>query len=61
MLGCFNPTLGQIWTYPAIGLNFFITFLTQRLGLSIFESTQHFTNLNANLVLINHFTFISLC
>jgi len=20
MLGCFNPTLGQIWTNPAIGL-----------------------------------------
>jgi len=37
MLGCFNPTLGQIWTNPAIGLNFFITFLTQLLGLSIFD------------------------
>jgi len=22
MLGCFNPTLGQIWTNPAVGLNF---------------------------------------
>jgi len=28
MLGCFNPTLGQIWTNPAVGLNFYITFLT---------------------------------
>jgi len=32
-----NSTLGQIWTNPAIGLNFLITFLTQRLGLSIFD------------------------
>jgi len=37
LLGCLNPTLGQIWTNPAIGLNFLITFLTQRLGLSIFD------------------------
>jgi len=37
MLGCFNPTLGQIWTNPAIGLHFLIAFLTQRLGLSIFD------------------------
>jgi len=37
MLGCFNPTLDQIWTNPAIGLHFFITFLTQLLGLSIFD------------------------
>jgi len=37
MLGCFNPNLGQIWTNPAIGLNFLIPFLTQRLGLSIFD------------------------
>ncbi len=29
---CFNPTLGQIWTNPAVGLNFYITFLTQKLG-----------------------------
>jgi len=29
MLGCFNPTLGQIWTNPAVGLHFYITFLTQ--------------------------------
>jgi len=28
MLGCFNPTLGQIWTNPAIGLKFLLTFLT---------------------------------
>jgi len=37
MLGCFNPTLVQIWTNPVTGINFFITFLTQRLGLSIFD------------------------
>jgi len=24
MLGCFNPTLGEIWTNPATGLKFFI-------------------------------------
>jgi len=23
LLGCFNLTLGQIWTNPAIGLNFY--------------------------------------
>jgi len=23
MLGCFRPTLGQIWTNPAIGLNMY--------------------------------------
>jgi len=32
MLGCFDPTLGQIWTNPAVGLNFNITFLTQHFG-----------------------------
>jgi len=37
MLGCFNPTLGQIWTYPAVGLNFYITFLTQHFGFVIFD------------------------
>jgi len=37
MQGCFNPTLGQKWTNPAIGLNFLMTFLTQCLGLSIFD------------------------
>jgi len=37
MLDCFNPTLGQIWTNPAIEVNFLITFLTQRLGLSILD------------------------
>jgi len=46
MLGCFNPTLGQIWTNPAIGLNFYIAFLTQRLGPYLTQSwvktTQHF-------------------
>jgi len=36
-MGCFNPTLGQIWTSPAIGLHFLITFLTQHLGLSTFD------------------------
>jgi len=47
MLGCFNPILGQIWTNPAIGLNFLMTFLTQRLGLAYLtqnwvKTTQHF-------------------
>jgi len=47
MLGCFNPILGQISTNPAIGVHFLITFLTQRLGLSVFDpqlvkTTQHF-------------------
>jgi len=37
MLGCFNPTLGQIWTNPAIVLHFLIAFFTQRLVLSIFD------------------------
>jgi len=37
ILGCFNPIFGQTWTNPAIGLNFKITFLTQCLGLSIFD------------------------
>jgi len=36
MLGCFNPTLGQTGTNMDIGLHFYITFLTQPLGLSIF-------------------------
>jgi len=27
LLGCFNPSLGQIWTNPATGLNFLIIFL----------------------------------
>uniref|UniRef100_A0A672NB51 Gamma-aminobutyric acid type B receptor subunit 1-like n=1 Tax=Sinocyclocheilus grahami TaxID=75366 RepID=A0A672NB51_SINGR len=35
MLGCFNPTLGQIWTNPTFGLHFSITFLTQKLGCAI--------------------------
>ncbi len=30
--GLFQPNLGQIWTNPAVGLNFYITFLTQKLG-----------------------------
>jgi len=37
MLSCFNPTLGQIGTNPAIGLHFSVTFLTKRLSLSIFD------------------------
>jgi len=50
MLGCFNPNLGQkmdkhkFWVKNAIpkftvevGLKFEITFLTQQLGLSIFD------------------------
>jgi len=36
MLGCFNLILGKIWTIPAIGLHFYITFLTQSLSLSMF-------------------------
>jgi len=32
MLGCFNPTLGQIWTNSAIGLNFYITFFNPTFG-----------------------------
>jgi len=39
MLGCFNPTLGQIWTNPAVGLNFYITFLTPQNWV---KTTQHF-------------------
>jgi len=50
MLGWFNPTLGQIWTNPTIGLIFFIIiiFSTQSLGLSIYltqncvKTTKHF-------------------
>ncbi len=38
MLGCFNPTLVQIWTNPAVGLHFYIDFLTQKLGQSIFDT-----------------------
>jgi len=37
MLGGFNPTLGQTWTNSPIGLIFLIRFLTERLGLSIFD------------------------
>jgi len=51
MLGCFNPNLGQIWTNPNVGLkydlknvkfkvkveDFKLHFLTQHLGLSIFD------------------------
>ncbi len=46
MLYCFNPTLGQIWTNPAVGVNFYITFLTQKLvspylTQSWVETTHH--------------------
>jgi len=50
MLGCFNPNFDQIWTNPnvglkmqliklllKVGLKFEMTFLTQYLGLSIFD------------------------
>jgi len=37
MLGCFNPTLGQIWTNPNIGLKMSLKNVTQWLGLSIFD------------------------
>ncbi len=32
MLGCFNPTLGQIWTNPTFGLKIEGKNLTQQLG-----------------------------
>jgi len=35
MLGCFNPTLGQIWTNSNIGLKMYFKHVTQWLGLSI--------------------------
>jgi len=41
MLGRFNPSLGQLWTNPNVGLKMQlkveVTFLTQHLGLSIFD------------------------
>jgi len=37
LLGFFNPTLGQIWTNPAIGLRLLFTFSTQCLDMSIFD------------------------
>jgi len=53
MLGCFNPNLGQIWTNVGLKMSFqilsqqlqlalsivifLIAFLTQHLGLSIFD------------------------
>jgi len=53
MLGCLNPNLGKIWANPnfglkmqfkkklqlkvKVGLKFENTFLTQHLGLSIFD------------------------
>jgi len=52
MLGCFTPNLGQIWTNPNVGLKMqvkklqlkvkvlnYLKFLTQHLGLSIFDPT----------------------
>jgi len=37
MLGCFNPTLGQIWTNPNSWFKNVIKNVTQWLGLSIFD------------------------
>jgi len=37
MLGCFNPTLGQIWTNPNVGLKMSLKNETQWLSLSIFD------------------------
>jgi len=48
MLGCWNPNLGKKWTNPNVGfqiltqlqlspVHFLIAFLTQHLGLSIFD------------------------
>jgi len=37
MLGCFNPTLGQMWTNPVVGFIFLIKILTQHSDLSIFD------------------------
>jgi len=47
MLGCFNPTLVQIWTNPNAGLKMYSKIVTQWLGLSIFDpklgkTTQQF-------------------
>jgi len=36
--------LGQIWTNPTIGLGLIFTFLTQELGLSIFDPTLGLNN-----------------
>jgi len=47
MLGCFTSILGQIWTNRAIGLHFFITFLTQHL-------TQNWTQ---NLTVMSHMSW----
>jgi len=37
MQGCFNRTLGQIWTNPNVGLKMYTKNSTQWLGLSIFD------------------------
>jgi len=37
MLGCFDPTLGQIWINPNVGLKMYLKNVTQWLGLSIFD------------------------
>jgi len=37
MLGCFNPSLGNLWTNTAAGLHFQMAFLIHCLGLSIFD------------------------
>jgi len=44
MLGCFNPTLGQIWTNPNVGLKMSLKNLTQWLGLSIFDPKLGWNN-----------------
>jgi len=44
MLACFTPTLGQMWTNPAIGLHFLITFFNvcPYLTQNWVKTTQHF-------------------
>jgi len=44
MLGCFNPTLGQIWTNPNVGLKMQCKNLTQWLGFSIFDPKLGWNN-----------------
>jgi len=67
MLGYFNPNLGQIWTSPnknaiknvQLKVKVEITFLTQHLGLSIFDP-----NLGSNnpaLFRVQNTDIISLC
>jgi len=45
ILGCFKQILGQIWTNPAIGLHFLITFFNPMfpyLTQNWVKTTQHF-------------------